>query len=643
MTTHHLLQRQLDLLGIDRDALPDQGSWEALLEKVQETYQQTDTATERWKEAYSALREELTGAYENLRRSSAHLLRSERDKLQAVIESLGEGLCSLNENGCLLFMNPEAENLIGWQEAELRGQLALDWVMPAADDRTTTERLFNQIRNGEPAREENVTFLHCSGQRLPVSFVLNPIMRDGIFQGAVLTFQNITAFIQAQQERERKLKETMLLNRVIGATTSTLDLSAILETVCQELADFLNLPQAAFGILNEEKTKLTIIAEYLDEGRISALGEVIPVENNVATQTVLRCKQPLYIPDAQTDPRQAVIQDISRRRGTRSMLIVPLIVRGRVMGTLGLNAIELREFDEDEIALVQNVASAVSQVVDNAELYTEVQQELAERRAAEIALAQARDRALDASRLKSELIARVSHELRTPMTAILGFAEMLQLGIYGPVDPRQIEILDKVMQSTDGLVKLVNDLLDVAQLEAGRMHLNEIPFGVEDLVHRVEMTMRLLAEKKGLKLSCEIDPTLPSTLLGDPDRLFQILINLINNGVKFTRAGRIDVSIFLDPPSTWLIRVADTGIGIPAEMQSAIFDQFQQVRSGPTREHGGVGLGLSIVKQLVNLMGGTIEVQSSPGAGSAFTLSLPLLLPEAEPLPCETEAEQPAG
>lgn len=624
---HALLKQQLHGLGLSEDSPPDPETWAKLQSMLSQTYNNSDQSRDQWKDAYVALREEMEGSFEMLRQSSADIIRNERDKLRSMIRSLGEGLCSLNENGCLLFMNPEAETLTGWDEVDIRGQLILDWLMPSSAEETTTEDLFGQLHQGIAIRQQEAYFLHKNGHQLAVSFILDPIMRDDIFVGAVLAFRDMRSYKEAEFQRERQLQETLMLNRVIAATTSTLELNDILRTVCAEVARFLNLPQAAFALLNETKDHLKIVAEYLGEGDISALGEIIPIENNPATQQVLSTKRPIYIADAQNDPRQTPVQNIARRRGTRSILIVPLLVREQVLGTLGLNSTHERQFNDAEIQLIQNVASAVTQALENAQLYTAVQQELAERRAAEQALAQARDKALEASRLKSELVAKVSHELRTPLTAIIGFTEMVQLGVYGDVSAEQEDILGNILQSADGLVVLVNDLLDVAQIEAGKLAVAYHPFKPQELISRIESTMNVLAETKNLELRTEIDKNLPKELFGDGDRIHQVLINLVSNAIKFTAEGYIHVKLHLLDEAQWALSVKDTGKGIPAEMHDMIFDQFQQVRFSPTREEGGIGLGLSIVKQLVTMMGGRIQLESQIGQGSLFIVTLPLALP----------------
>ncbi len=625
--SHHLLRQQLRELGLDEETLPHEGAWLAILARVGRTYHEADNLREQWRTAYDKLREEreaMEGSVESLRRSSADLITAERDKLQAVIHALGEGLCSLNHNGCLLFQNAEAERLLGWPELDVRGQLILDWVMPSAEAQTTTERMLEQIRAGEKWADFNAVFLRADGRSFPASYTLDPIFREGNFMGAVLVFRDITVRKRVEEERERQLRETLLLNRVIATATSMLDVNAILQTICNELATFFDLPQAAFALLDKSEAYLRVVAEYLEEGRIPALGTIIPLQNNPATQEVLQTRKPLIIPDAQTDPRQPALHEIARLRGTRSVLVVPLLVRGQVLGTLGLNARENYEFAAADVELAQNVASAASQALSNAELYTAVQQELAERRRAEEALAQARDKALEASKLKSELIAKVSHELRTPLASILGFAEMLQLGIYGSVTAEQEETLGKVLQSTEVLVTMVNDLLDLAQLEAGTFKVAHLPFEPSALVSRMESTMRIIAQAKGLTLTSTIHADLPTNLLGDGDRLHQILLNLVSNAVKFTENGGVQVHLFPLDEAQWVMSVRDSGPGIPLDMQPVIFDEFRQVDFSPTRRYRGVGLGLSIVKQIVTAMHGTVRVESELGQGSAFIVTLPL-------------------
>jgi signal transduction histidine kinase len=239
-------------------------------------------------------------------------------------------------------------------------------------------------------------------------------------------------------------------------------------------------------------------------------------------------------------------------------------------------------------------------------------------------LIQARDQALEVSRLKGELLARVSHELRTPLSAILGYAELLLDGSFGPIGEPQQQAIAEMMGSSQELTILVNELLDAAQLEAHALHLRIRPFDPGEMLQRVENTLAILAHNKGLELTMTIASDLPDTLLGDEPRLRQILINLIGNAIKFTAGGSVQARLYRVDADWWALEVSDTGHGIPEDAQQYIFEPFRQVDGSVTREYRGTGLGLSIVKSLVELMGGTIRLESEVGRGSTFTLALPV-------------------
>jgi len=250
--------------------------------------------------------------------------------------------------------------------------------------------------------------------------------------------------------------------------------------------------------------------------------------------------------------------------------------------------------------------------------------DITERKEAEQALAQVRDQALEASRLKSQFLATVSHEFRTPLNAVLGFSEMLQTGVYGPLSDKQLSITNKIIGSATDLTLLVNDILDQAHLETGKLELTVCRLAPSDLITRLNSTMSSLAESKGLQLITSINDNMPAILEGDAHRLYQILTYLVGNALKFTEQGRVEVSFFRSNDTHWAMQVADTGPGIPAEAQQFIFDPFRQVDSSTTRRYGGSGLGLAITKRLVTLMGGQITVESEPEQGSTFTVLLPL-------------------
>ncbi|MFN8386698.1 MAG: PAS domain-containing sensor histidine kinase [Anaerolineales bacterium] len=233
----------------------------------------------------------------------------------------------------------------------------------------------------------------------------------------------------------------------------------------------------------------------------------------------------------------------------------------------------------------------------------------------------------EVERLKSTFVGIVSHELRTPLNAILGYAEMFKENVYGPMNEKQVNMAERIMKNTQRLLGLINDLLDQAQMEAGRLTVYNQPVRIADLLDSLHGVMDKIALDKNLKLTSEIDDALPEIILGDAARLQQIIVNLVNNAIKFTDHGTVHVRLFLRDRS-WGIEVSDTGQGIPTADLPYIFETFRQVEQVTTRSHSGVGLGLSIVKQLVGLMKGEIGATSSPGEGSVFTVVLPLSIPD---------------
>jgi signal transduction histidine kinase len=236
-------------------------------------------------------------------------------------------------------------------------------------------------------------------------------------------------------------------------------------------------------------------------------------------------------------------------------------------------------------------------------------------------------REAEVEKLKSAFVAMVSHELRTPLNAILGYAEMFREAIYGPMNEKQVNMAQRIIKNTQRLLGLINDLLDQAQMEAGKLTIQAAPVRPVDLLENLRGVMDQIVHEKGLALSGEIEPELPEVINGDAARLQQILVNLVNNAVKFTEQGTVHIRLFCPRTNRWGIEVSDTGRGIPEADLPYIFDTFRQVDGAATRVQGGFGLGLSIVKQLVQMMNGEIKVTSVPDQGSTFTVTLPLIVP----------------
>jgi PAS domain S-box-containing protein len=229
-------------------------------------------------------------------------------------------------------------------------------------------------------------------------------------------------------------------------------------------------------------------------------------------------------------------------------------------------------------------------------------------------------------KMKDNFVAVVSHELRTPLNAIMGHAEIMKEAVYGPLNEKQASITERIMVNVKRLLGLVGDLLDEAQIRAGKLSIRPEYIQTVTVLENLHASMDKITADKGLSIISEMDPAMPAQMVGDPQRIQQILINLVGNAIKFTEMGAIRVHINRIDSKHWKIEVADNGIGISENEIPYIFDTFRQANNleVSTRMHGGVGLGLSIVKQLVELMGGEIHAKSENGKGSTFTVTLPL-------------------
>lgn len=328
------------------------------------------------------------------------------------------------------------------------------------------------------------------------------------------------------------------------------------------------------------------------------------------------------------------LTEIAGRMSQGQTTVRAIVLAEDEVGLLGRSfnqmssAIEQRERELRDLAqsLEQTVQARTAELQGaNAQLLDEVER----RKLSEAALLVAKDEALESSRLKTSLLANVSHDLRTPLNIIFGYAEILREGQFGELNEKGQEMANSILRSAGKLLDFVNNLLSQAQIESGKLEIHQLPFKVQSIVENARSVSEILARAKGLDLAIQVGPDLPAEMIGDVRWINQIVYNLVTNAVKFTDRGSVTVSIQRLNQQRWTIEVQDSGIGIRPDVQARIFEPFYRVSDPDVQDIPGSGIGLSIVRQLTEALGGQLTLKSTPGQGSTFTVELPLHLQKA--------------
>jgi len=443
--------------------------------------------------------------------------------------------------------------------------------------------------------------------------------------------------LHALQQRAHRLAA---MHQIANVVNSTLDQANVLTRAAHLLKELFEVDHCGIVLVNPNDHNGYLVAEYPSTGEA---GRIVIPEGTPAHQTltsILDSNRTLLITPENTDELLGTEHEgrtTYDRTGAVVSLIAPLITYDGVLGSIGLDAYDTSHvFSPADHNMFLTIAAQIALSIRNAELYQQ---------------------AVVANRLKSEFLANVSHELRTPLNAIIGYSELLISKLYGDLTPRQEDRLSRVYQSGRNLLELINDILDLSKIEAGRVELDlELVF-LDSIIQQAVDNVAAQVEQKELQFRVELASDLPE-LQVDPQRIRQVLVNLLSNAVKFTTDGEVVlkanlVSIGGDAPSiampagqhvmpgSWLhIVVSDTGIGIDPRDQLIIFDAFRQVDGSNTREFEGTGLGLAITQRLIQLHQGHIWVDSAVGEGSHFHILLPTaLLPE--PLAAAPEPGRP--
>jgi PAS domain S-box-containing protein len=542
-----------------------------------------------------------------------------RDFNQNIVQSMAEGITVEDADGCFTFVNPAAAAMLGYTPEELLGQ---NWTIIVPPDQHSIVEAANRRRARGEADQYEVKLVARNGARIPVLISGSPRFQDGEFNGTLAVFTNIAERVKAEGEIHRRNRELTLLNQIIATAASDLEPEAILETACRELARAFDLPQAAAAMLNEKKSEAVIVAEYRAEGQLSALNRTIPVVGNPSFQYILANKTPLVVEDAQNDPRLEPIHDLMCERGTASLLILPLIVEGEVVGSLGLDAIEVRRFSAEDVSLAWSVADQVSVSLAHARLHEQRQRLEAQYRQAQKMEA------------VGHLAAGIAHDFNNLLTAINGFAELAQLSLATD-DPVQ-ELIGRILASGRRGGDLVRQLLVFSRKQIIQPRVIDL----NTVVTEMDKMLRYIIGEN-IQLETHL-ATNPWPVKVDPAQIEQVIVNLaVNARDAMPSGGRLTVetaNVTLDasyaayhleaqPGDYVLITVSDTGIGMTDEVKAHLFEPFFT-----TKEVGkGTGLGLATVYGIVKQSGGHIWVYSEEGEGTTFKIYLPRATSVARP------------
>jgi signal transduction histidine kinase/DNA-binding response OmpR family regulator len=422
-----------------------------------------------------------------------------------------------------------------------------------------------------------------------------------------------TAEVEARtRDLQRSVSELQVLNDVGQAVNSSLDLDTVLTTIIARAVQLAEADSGTFYQFDEKegvfvpRANVGVRQEVVDALRDLRLG----LHDNPVGLSALK-RAPIQVTDVQLASQNERIGAIWADEGIHAAITVPLLREDRVTGAFVIRRRSAGPFQRSVVRLLQTLAAQSVLAIENARLFKEIQlkgEQLAE-----------------ASKLKSQFLANMSHELRTPLNAIIGLTEMMQEDAQEQAREAVVEPLERVLRAAHHLLELINDILDLSKIEAGRMELHVETFGIRPLVDDIVATIRPVAAKSGneLLLQCPQDI---GEMYADQTRIRQSLLNLLSNANKFTQNGRvtIDVSRTQEGDKEWItLAVTDTGIGMSADQMGRLFQDFMQADASTTRKYGGTGLGLAISKRFCEMMGGNIGVRSDLGQGSTFSIRLP--------------------
>lgn len=526
-------------------------------------------------------------------------LKESEARFRQLVDTNIMGMLYWNLNGDIKDANDCFLDMMGYTREELEaGQI--NWREMTPPEYTESDHeVICRMQAGETVSNYVKQYFHKDGHRVDV--LLGTKFLPGSTTEGVCFLVNISERKQAQRAQEAVTK--LGLSALSGT-----DLTDLLYQACELVSQTLDLNYAkVLENMTEETHYLRILAVYGFSPHL--VGQIFEPSYEPQGATTLLAREPIVVTNIYTDPRfdpSPLHVEYGLISGITVIIEGP--ESGQPFGILQADANRKRTFTQNEIHFMQSMANVLAMAIERKRAEMEIEQ---------------------ANRKKSDFLAMISHELRTPLNAIIGYAQMIDSGMGGPITEKQEKYIRNVHSSANHLLHLINDLLDIAKVEAGKMAITPEIIDIKTMIDEVQSIMSELAHQKNVQLSFALAPGI-GTIEADPARFKQIFINLISNAIKFNREGG-SVWVRLDkknrPEPQLVCSIQDTGIGIPENKQSELFKKFYQVDNTYSRSHEGTGLGLALTKDLIELHGGQITLESQEGAGSTFTIFLPLVQP----------------
>jgi len=474
---------------------------------------------------------------------------------------------------------------------------------------TATVLAVPMLRDGSPIGTVNV---HIYGTPRPFSGKQTTLLQTFADQ-AVIAIENVRLFNELQArtaELTQSVEQLTALGEVSRAVSSTLDVETVLNTIVSRASQLAGAAGCSIFEYDPAAEQFELRATHNDDTEFVAALRAAPLRKGEGIMgRAAEMREPIQIPDiTQPGAYQSSVRDTLIRFGYRAVLAVPLLREDQIIGSLTFIRKAPGEFPPKVVDVLKTFATQSALAIQNARLFREIADKSAQLEAA--------------SRHKSEFLANMSHELRTPLNAIIGFSEVLVNRMFGELNEKQDEYLKDIFASGQHLLSLINDILDLSKIEAGRMELELADFDLPSAIDNALIVVRERASRREITLGHSVDERL-GPIRGDERKVKQVLLNLLSNALKFTpEGGRIDVSA-AEHDGVAEIAVTDTGVGIAPEDQEAVFEEFRQVGTADKKVEG-TGLGLALSRKFIELHGGKIRVKSQVGHGSTFTFTLPM-------------------